>query len=319
MRKTLTKLFFNIETTTYALALIALFAIAGSFIIYFNPEGYSLISTKPLFDWLYLNLRADTVWLFLIIMLFGFTAITGLICLFKDLINYRWFTAVFHLTFLLVLLAHLITAMYGFRVTGFILPQSKPETVPMPPPFKPLKLFLRDVNYQQTPFGVPVDIKAKVIYLDERTEKEGELSVNNPLKIGDLHIVLKDMGNYLNAVNLRLSDGKADEVIQLELGKTFTKENYKLDFLAHDEMFRQIKISYQEGDKKEFLYISPGSNITLSKKTYKVVAMSPIVLPAIVIDITYDPSLMLIFYASTLFTIAITVDGIKRFLKMPKF
>lgn len=316
MKKTLKELFLDLEFTVYALGLITLLAIVGAFIIYFAPEGYNLISVKPLFEWLYLNQRADTLWLYLIVILFGFTAITGVICLFKDLKNFRWFPAISHLTFLMVLLAHLITAIYGFRITNFILPQSQPETVVIPPPFKPLKLFLREVTFQKTPFEIPSEIKAHIIYLDERTEREGQTSINNPLKIGKFHVVLKDMGNYLRAVDIRLSDGKDEKFIQLSVGKTFIKDTYKIDFLAHNEQFSQIKISYQEGDKKEILYLSNGSNIILSKRTYRVLSMSPVIVPAIIVDITYDPSLLLIFYASTIFTIFITIDATRRLVKI---
>jgi len=318
MRKYLKALFFDIEYTGYAFGLISLFSIIGAFVIYFSPEAYNLISSKPLFEWLYLNQRFDTLWLYIITVLFGFTALTGFICLVKDVLNFRVFQAIFHITFLLVLLAHLITAMYGFRITEVVLPQAKPETVVTPPPFKPLKIFFRDATYQQNAYGVPTEIKANLIYLEGYKEKEGVLSINNPLKISDFHVVLKDLGNYLAAVNIRISDGKSDEMLPLTVGKTFTKDNFSIDFLAHDPQFSQIKVSYQDGTRKEVLFLSVGSKLTLSNKTYTILGFMPIIVPAIIVDVTYDPSLMLIFYASTLFTLFITIDLTRRLIKFFK-
>ncbi len=315
MKNLLKRVFFDIEPTVYALTLISFFSIIGAFIIYFNPEGYNLITSKPLFEWLSLNTRFDTFWLFLIILFFGFTAVTGFFCFLKDLVKFRLFTAIFHLTFLLVLLAHLITAMYGFKIPDIIIPQSKPETIVTPPPFQPLKIFFSELDYKQTPYGVPTDIKAKIIYLEGRRELEGTLSVNNPLKVNDFYIVLRDVANYLASVELILSDGKDSMLLPLIVGQPFQKDNYRINFLANDEQFRQIKISYQEGEKKEILFLEAGSNLTLSGKTYRVNFIKPVIIPALIIDVSYDPSLMLIFYASTVFTLFITIDVLRRLFK----
>ncbi len=315
MKKILKSLFFDVEYSGYVLGLISLFSIIGAFIIYFYPDGYNLISSKPLFEWMYFNQRFDTFWLYLITLLFGYTAITGLICLAKDVFNLRFFQAVFHLTFLLVLLAHLITAMYGFRITEVILPQSRPETIITPPPFKHLKIFFRDAQYQQNAYGIFTDIRADIIYLDENREKEAVLSINNPLKISDFHVVLKDIGNYLAAVNIKIYDGKNEEMLSLEVGKTFVKDKYSIDFLAHDSQFSQIKVSYYENGNKEILFLTSGSKLRLSDKTYTVKGFFPVVVPAIIVDVTYDPSLMLIFYASTLFTVVLSVDLLRRFVR----
>lgn len=309
----LKRLFLQIEWTTYAFWLIALFSIIGALIIYFNPEGYYLISLKPLFEWLYLNRRFDTFWLYLIIILFAYTAITGLICLIRDLRNFKILPFIFHLSFLLILLSHLLSAKESFKIKDIILPHSKPEIVTTAPPFRPLKLFLRDLTYQNTPFGIPTDIKAQLIYLEGKQEKEGTLAINHPLKIENFYVILKDVGSFLRAVNFRISDGKKDEYIQLVIGEPFIRDNYKLEFLAHDEAFTQIKISYYEGEKKETLYLTPGNNLRLGDKTYKVLGFSPVVVPAIIVDISYDPSIILIFYASTIFTLALIIDAIRRF------
>lgn len=315
MKKFLKSLLFDIEYTGYALGLISLFSIIGAFVIYFSPEAYNLISSKPLFEWMYLNQRFDTFWLYIITLLFGFSALTGLICLIKDILNLRFFQTLFHLTFLLVLLAHLITAMYGFRITEVILPQSRPETIVTPPPFKPLKIFFREAQYLQSSYGIPTDIKANIIYLDGNREKEAVLSINNPLKISDFHVVLKDMGNYLAAVNIKISDGKTDEMLPLTVGKTFVKDKYSINFLAHDPQFSQIKVSYHENGNKEILFLTAGSKLRLFDKTYTVLGLFPVVVPAIIVDATYDPSLLLIFYASTAFTVVISIDLLRRLIR----
>lgn len=308
----LKKIFLEVEFTVIALFLIATLAIIGALNIYFSPEAYNLISTKPLFQWMLLNFHINTLWLYLITFLFGFVGITGIICSIKDMLSFRLFPAIYHLSFLLVLLAHLITAIYGFRLTDIVLPQSKPETIAVMPPHKPLKIFFRDVTYNSNSYGIPTDIKAQIIYLDGKTEKEGVLTINNPIKISDFHLVLKDLANYLVAVNLSVTDGKKNDVIPLLVDQPYIKDDYRMDFLAHNQQFSQIKIMLEEKGQKEVLFLSVGSNFFISNKSFRVTAITPVIVPAIVVDVSYDPALMLIFYASTIFTILLTFEALKR-------
>lgn len=306
------QLFLDIEATFYSLTLISIFSIVGALIIYFMPEAYSLISQKPLFAWLSQNRDFHTFWLYLIIILFSFTGITGIICLLKDIKNIRIFPAIFHLSFLAVLIAHLIFALYGFRVTNVFLPYASPETVLVPPPFRPLKIFFRDVNYEQNPQGILTNIKAQVIYLDGNKEKEADISINNPLKISDFHLILKDLDSYLMSVSLRLSDDVKNETITLPIDKPFSKDGYKISFLANNQNFSQIKLLIEDNGKKDVVYVGLGSTVALGGKNYRILSLTPNVVPALIVDITYDPSLLLIFLASTLFTITISVDAVKR-------
>lgn len=311
----LKKLFLDIEATVYSLIFISIFSIVGAMIIYFIPEAYSLISQKPLFTWLSQNRDFHTFWLYLIIVLFAFTGITGIICFLKDIKNIRIFPAIFHLSFLAVLIAHLILSLYGFRVKEVTLPYASPETVLLPPPFKPLKIFFRDVDYEQNPYGIITNIKAQVIYLDGNKEKQSDISINNPLKISDFHVVLKDLSSFLMSVSLRLSDGTNNETIIIPIDKPFLKGSTKISFLANNQNFSQIKLLIEENSQKEVFYVGLGSTITFGGKNYRVLSLTPNVVPALIVDITYDPSLLLIFIASTLFTIGISLDAIKRLFR----
>jgi len=309
------KLFFDLGPSIYALSAICLFSVTGAIVIYCLPDAYSMIYTKPLFKWLLLNRRWDTFWIYIIIVLFAFTGITAVICLWRDIKRRHVAVAVFHLCFLLVMLSHLINSLYSFKVLENLIPKGKSYAIPLSPDIPPLNIYLNKVDFDKNKYGMIQNIRANINYIENGQNKSATLSVNNPVKINKTHLILKDLAPYLNSITLYLKHNDIITPVTMQMDKPFKGKGYRFEFLTANENFTQIKVLYEEGRKKDILDIHTDSLLSIKGKNYAVERILPDIIPSIVVDVSYDPSLMLMFLASTIFVIVLTAQAVKKIVK----
>ncbi|MCX7990797.1 MAG: cytochrome c biogenesis protein ResB [Proteobacteria bacterium] len=295
------KILLDINYSFYALVLASFFCILGSFIVYFNPKLYNTIDYKALFKWLYYNQSIKNFWLYLVTIIFVYLGISGFYCLIYDFKRKNIFTLIFHLSFLLILVAHLINSIYFYKVSDYIIPEGVPKTINLPESDKPIRVFLDKLNYDITNEGFIKNLKADLIYLEKDEQKSGKISINNPLKIEGKYLILKQASPFLRSITFKLRSEERLIIPVLTPEGPFNIDGVLFQFLAHNEDMSAFKVLVIDGDKKETMIWSLGQNVNIKGQSYTITQIIPDTIGSIVVDIVYDPSVYLIFFASTLF------------------
>lgn len=305
------KILLNIDIMVFCLFLCSFFSILGAFIIYFNPDVYNSIDFRPLFKWLYYNQTIKNFWLYLVIIFFAYLGCSGLLCVLNDIKRKNVFSFLFHISFIMMLIAHLINCYYYFKIPEYIIPEGFPKTINLPISQKPLNVFLDKLRYDITPENFPANIKAELIYLENDEEKRGVLSINKPLKIGSFYLVLKQISPFLRSITFKLRSEDRLIIPVLTLDRPVVIDDVVFEFIAHNEDMSMYKIMVNDGSgKKEMLWYA-GQNVNIKGKNYTITRIIPDTIGSIVVDIVYDPSLPLLFIASTIFVLS----SVFRFFK----
>ncbi len=308
----LKKILLDIDYAFYGLCLCSFFSIIGAFIVYFNPQLYNTIDYKALFKWLYYNQSLSNFWLYLVIIIFAYLGLSAVFCIFYDIKRKNIFTFLFHLSFVIVLVAHLINASLSFKIPEYIIPLEKPKTISLPAPHSPLKVYLDKLDYEITKEGIPKNIKANIIYLENDKEKKGLISINNPLKIGSYYLVMKYIAPYLRSITFKLKSDDRLLIPVLTPESPFLIDDVVYEFVAHNEDMTMFKVVITEGEKKESMIWSLGQNVNIKGKNFTITQIIPDTIGSIIVDIVYDPSLSLIFLGSTLFVFSAVIRFFKK-------
>lgn len=302
------KIFLNTTYTFYGLLICSALSIIGAFLIYFNPDIYYTIDYKALFKWLYFNQTFKNFWIYLVIVTFTYLGLSSLFCIFYDIKRKNIFTFLFHISFVIVLLGHIISGIYYFKIPNYAIPEGVPKTINLPDSHKPLNIYLDKLSYDITKEGYPKNIRGEVIYLDDKEEKKGTISINNPLKIGKYYLVLKHISPFLRSIMFKLKSDDERLLIPILSPETpFIIDGIVFEFLAHNEDMSMYKVMVQDGDKKEVMIWSYGQNVNIRGVNYTITKVVPDTIGSMVIDIVYDPSLKLIFIASTIFVFSAVI------------
>lgn len=311
----LKKIFLNTKAAIYVLILICLFCIIGAFIVYLNPEGYEKIYLKPLILWLLENKRFDTFWIYISVILFLFVAISTFFCFLNDLKRRRIIIAIMHVSVLFVLLAHLISSLKSFKSTDHLLIQDEINNIFLPNNNIPIKISLKQLNFDSAFKGIPVNIIGRIHIFEGNEIKDVQLKINHPLKIRDYHILLKDITGFIKHININLSSSRGNEIVTLSEKNVYKNKNFSMMFVAANDNFSMVKVEILDNKKNTFQTIlKTNSTFSINNENYTVVSISPMIVPAIIVDVIYDPSIYMIFIASSAFTVAIIVQALKRFV-----
>ncbi len=312
MKTLIKKILLDTTYTFYALSFVSLLSVIGAFIIYFNPQLFASIDFKPLFTWLYYNSQPHNFWLYGVLIAFVFLGISALFCLFYDIKRKNFFTFLFHISFILVLLGHLINASLSYKIPEQIIPQGKAVIISTPPPHSPIRFFLDKMDYEITPVGYPKNIKVHLHYKFEDKEGSGVLKINEPLKIGPNFVVLKYIAPYLRSITFKLRSQDRLLIPVLTPESPFNLDGVILEFQAHNEDMTMYKIVKIEGDKKEIVIWKLGDIVNIKGVDYTIEKIIPDTVGSAIVDICYDPSIYLIFIASTIFCLIMVIRLLKN-------
>ncbi len=307
MKYSIKKILLDTNYTFFALSLVSAFSIIGAFIIYLNPHLYSSIDYKALFVWLFYNRLPHNFWLYGVLAGFFFLGISALICTIYDIKRRNIFTLLFHICFILVLLAHLINAVISYKLPEQIIPQGKSSIIALPPPHSPIRFFLDRIGFDMTPAGYPKNIMVKLIYKYEEKEASGTLKINEPIKIGSNYVILKYIAPYLRSITFKLRSGERLLIPVLTPESSFNLDGTILEFQAHNEDMTMFKILMIEGEKKEIMIWKLGDTVKIKGVDYQIERIIPDTVGSAVVDIVYDPSMYIIFIASTIFTLVLVI------------
>ncbi|MCX7642035.1 MAG: hypothetical protein N2Z20_05310, partial [Elusimicrobiales bacterium] len=156
------KLLLDLRKTIYLLFAICTFSVIGSLIIHFNPEGYFKIHIYPLFQWLIEHPRLDTFWIYIIIALFLYIALATIFCLINDYKRRDLLVAIMHFSVLLFLAAHIVSALFTFRINDQIFIENTESKILIKEHQKVLNIRVKKIIYEISQFGIPVNIKAQI-------------------------------------------------------------------------------------------------------------------------------------------------------------
>lgn len=303
------------KKSIYALFGICLFSIIGAIIIHLNPEGYFKIHIYPLFQWLNEHKRLDTFWIYIIIILFAYIALASLYCFVNDIKKRNFLTATMHISVIFFLVAHFISAIWTFRKNDQVLLENIESRIFIREHQKEIKLRVKKIDFKMTQFGIPVNLKGIIEFDNDKTK---EISVNNPIKIDAYHLILKDLTGFLTSIETSIKEN--NEVIRLNFKpNTATKfNNLNWTILDISEDLSTVKLKIDNEKDTLIKFVKTGEYFTINNKKFLIESIKPNFETALVVDIVYDPSIMIIFVSSSLFSISLVTQFIMRFKKIFK-
>lgn len=303
------------KKSIYALFGICLFSIIGAIIIHLNPEGYFKIHIYPLFQWLNEHKRLDTFWIFIIIILFAYIALASLYCFVNDIKKRNFLTATMHISVIFFLVAHFISAIWTFRKNDQVLLENIESRIFIREHQKEIKLRVKKIDFKMTQFGIPVNLKGIIEFDNDKTK---EISVNNPIKIDAYHLILKDLTGFLTSIETSIKEN--NEVIRLNFKpNTATKfNNLNWTILDISEDLSTVKLKIDNEKDTLIKFVKTGEYFTINNKKFLIETIKPNFQTALVVDIVYDPSIMIIFISSSLFSISLVTQFIMRLKKIFK-
>lgn len=303
------------KKSIYALFGICLFSIIGAIIIHLNPEGYFKIHIYPLFQWLNEHKRLDTFWIYIIIILFAYIALASLYCFVNDIKKRNFLTATMHISVIFFFVAHFISAIWTFRKNDQVLLENIESRIFIREHQKEIKLRVKKIDFKMTQFGIPVNLKGIIEFDNDKTK---EISVNNPIKIDAYHLILKDLTGFLTSIETSIKEN--NDVIRLNFkpntATKFNNLNWTILDISEDLSTVKLKIDNEKDTLIKFVKI--GEYFTINNKKFLIESIKPNFQTALVVDIVYDPSIMIIFVSSSLFSISLVTQFIMRFKKIFK-
>jgi cytochrome c biogenesis protein ResB len=191
------KFFLSLKTSVWTLlALIGIFFV-GSYMMPTNREIFSSMNDDLLYAWAErtaLNNLWYTWWFFAAVAVLVILMINTLVCSIQA-IRERWSRSnalllispqITHIGFLFILLAHLLGAGWGFKISG-ALPEGAVAQLP-----EMKTIYLRSVHADVDPRGFPTDWSAEVTLMENnRPVASGTLGPNSPLLYNGIGIYIK--------------------------------------------------------------------------------------------------------------------------------
>ena len=192
--------FFSLKTTVWTLLALVCVFFAGSYLMPVYREVHASMNDRLLFDWaseIALGRPAASWWFFASLAGLALLTINTLACSVQT-VRGRWTREdlflrlspqVVHLGFLFILLAHLLGAGWGYRLSG-ALPEGAAAALP-----QDRVLRLLSVSVETNERGMPVGWSADVQVLENGdVVAAGALGPNHPLLYDGVGVYLKSFG-----------------------------------------------------------------------------------------------------------------------------
>lgn len=192
--------FLSLKTTVWTLLVLVCVFFAGSYLMPARRDVHELMNDRLLFDWVSgvaAGNIAATWWFFISLTGLVLLTINTLVCSLQA-VRSRWprqdfllriSPQVVHTGFLFILLAHLLGAGWGYRLSG-ALPEGASVRVP-----DDRMLHLLSMSVETDDRGAPTGWSASVqLFENDRMVAEGTLGPNRPLFYDGMGIYLKSFG-----------------------------------------------------------------------------------------------------------------------------
>ncbi|MBI5014925.1 MAG: cytochrome c biogenesis protein ResB [Deltaproteobacteria bacterium] len=212
------KILSSLKTTLALAAALAILSAWGSFAIQHTPQAYEAIEQGVLADWLRdagLSRPAASWWICAMIFVAALLALNTCVCVTRRLLRSRRLRRltvrsasahVAHLGFLLVLLAHGIGSVAGFRSDGHRVFAGQSFAVTQRPGWT---FRVGPVSLDLAPEGYPRSLDAEVsLQTGGETRDPTRVSVNHPLLADGVAVYLSGAEPTLRGWHLGLSDGR---------------------------------------------------------------------------------------------------------------
>jgi cytochrome c biogenesis protein ResB len=193
------KFFLSLKTTVWTLFILVCLFFVGSYMMPAHREIFSPMNEGILLDWTREIAIADpwhTWWFFAALVALVLLTANTLVCSLQA-VRGKWSRSEFflrvspqiiHAGFLLILLAHLLSAVSGYKLSG-MLPEGAVARLP-----GGLALGLQKVDVQTDPQGFMTDWNAEVsIYKKGEIVQRGVLAPNKPVFYQGIAIYLKSL------------------------------------------------------------------------------------------------------------------------------
>jgi len=191
--------FLSLKTTVWLLTGLICIFFLGSYMMPAYRDIHGAMNDRLLFEWVE-QVAVDnpwvTGWFFLALIALILLTINTIVCSFqavrgkwsRDEFLLRIAPQVVHMAFLLILLAHLLGAGWGYRLSG-MLPEGASVRLP-----EDRILFLSEVRSNSDARGYLRDWSARVIlYENGRPVADGILGPNRPLFYSGMGVYLKSL------------------------------------------------------------------------------------------------------------------------------
>lgn len=192
--------FLSLKTTVWTLLALVCVFFAGSYLMPAYRDVHALMNDRLLFDWVFEVAAGNIVatwWFFISLAGLILLTINTLVCSLQA-VRSRWTREDFllrvspqvvHIGFLFILLAHLLGAGWGYRLSG-ALPEGASARVP-----DDRVLRLLSMSVETDDRGATAGWSAAVqLFENNRVVAEGTLGPNRPLFYGGMGIYLKSFG-----------------------------------------------------------------------------------------------------------------------------
>jgi hypothetical protein len=192
--KFLLKWFSSLKLTVWALTLLIGVFFLGAYVMPIYPKAHEGMNAMPLFEWWSTSGKdfpAINAWLPISVFLLAVLTLNTLVCTIRSLrLSPSIWAHLTHIGFLLILLAHLLSASTGFKESNILLPRGHVVEVPR----LNIQLKLENINYVPYPGGMPKTYSAEVTLIDKDKKIRKLLGPNQPAFYDGIPIYLKNFG-----------------------------------------------------------------------------------------------------------------------------
>ncbi len=191
--------FLSLKTTVWTLSALICFFFIGSYMMPMHREIFSSMNDDVLFSWVKHTVPDSlwyTWWFLAAVAALALLTINTIVCSMQA-INAQWTRTdfflhispqVIHIGFLLIIIAHLLSAFWGYRLSGVM-----PEGAYAPLP-EDKALRLEHIFVQTNVQGAMQDGTAEAsLYENNQVVKSGRLGPNTPLFYDGVGIYLKSL------------------------------------------------------------------------------------------------------------------------------
>jgi hypothetical protein len=184
--------FSSLKLTVWILTVLIAVFFLGAYLMPRYPEAHAGINAMPLFAWWselgrgHLEING---WLPLSVLLLAVLTLNTVVCTIRSLRpGPSLWAHVTHLGFLLILVAHLVSAATGFKEAGIVLVRGRAVEVPR----LGAALKLNRIDYTPYPNGMPRDYSAEVTFVTPEGSFQKRLGPNRPAFYRGVPVYLKD-------------------------------------------------------------------------------------------------------------------------------
>jgi cytochrome c biogenesis protein ResB len=186
--------FSSLKLTVWILTILIGVFFLGSYLMPLYPGAHAGMNDMPLVQWWWKsgkNYGAINGWLPLSVLLLLILTLNTLVCTLRSIRPGPSIWAhITHLGFLVILVAHLVSAAYGFREGGIVLIRGRNVAIPK----LEIQIELNRINYEPYPGGMPKNYSADVTLIANGERSEKRLGPNKPAFYQGIPIYLKNLG-----------------------------------------------------------------------------------------------------------------------------